>query len=100
MIHPNTRTRSRVPSVFGIVGETEERSQDVIETVGSLVDIAARVAGKHSRCQDIEKMDPALDELLLKKVCVIPLSLKVNVRNGSLLKEFLYNFSSPEPKMI
>ena len=38
-------------------------------TVRSLLDLAAETAGAHSRCRDMERVGPAMDESLLKRVC-------------------------------
>ena len=42
-------------------------------TVRSLLDLAAETAGTHSRCRDMERVGPAMDESLLKRVCYLVL---------------------------
>ena len=56
-------------------------------TIRSLLDLAAETAGTHSRCRDMERVGPAMDEILLKRVCHLVVHVYMK-RSFSLVKRF------------
>ena len=80
-----------VPNELSGTGSEEEGTAPREEDVRRLVDLAAETAGAYSTCRDMERMGPAMDESLIKKVHVhfmFYFFLSVHLEKGNLPKQY------------